>query len=139
MKATNVLAKVFNGQEVLFRENVITGQPEVRINEVAKFCGWIEIAKSGNECIKWSRVNKYLGEIGASTQVATGDFIPEYIMYPLIGKANNEKATQFMLWVGSVLVDLRTKGVVILDHAKDETIEFEKKFGKYRIRKTYCK
>jgi len=100
----------FNGTNVGFRINQITGESEVRIDEVAKFCGWTEIAKSGNECIKWTRVNKYLTELGASTQVATGNFIPEYIMYPLIGKANNEKATQFMLWVGQVLTEIRQTG-----------------------------
>lgn len=130
-----VLAEVYDGQEVFFRNE--NGQPEVRINEVAKFCGWTEIGKSGNESIKWRRVNKYLVDLGASTQVATGDYIPEYIMYPLIGKAQNEKATKFMLWVGQIMTQLRNTGVVILDHAKEDAIEFEKKFGKYRIRKTF--
>ena len=132
-----VLTKEFEGQEVAFRNNDTTGQTEVRINEVARFCGWTRIANSGNEVIRWTTVNKFLKELSCQ-QVGTGDFIPEYIMYPLIGKANNEKATQFMLWVGKILVDLRVKGIVILDNAKDETIEFEKKFGKYRIRKTFA-
>jgi len=106
----NLTIRKFNGTDVGFRINQTTGASEVRIDEVAKFCGWTEIAKSGNECIKWIRVNKYLTELGASTQVATGNFIPEYIMYPLIGKANNERATKFMLWVGQVLTEIRQTG-----------------------------
>jgi len=130
----NVLTEIYEGQEVAFREGV--SGSEVRIDEVAKFCGWTQ-SKGGKEYIKWERVNEHLMGLGFSPEVGKGDFIPEYIMYPLIGKANNDRATQFMLWVGKVLVDLRIKGVVILDHAKEETIEFEKKFGTYRIRKTF--
>lgn len=114
----NVLTKVYEEQEVAFREN--NGQSEVRIDEVARFCGWTEIAKSGNECIKWARVNKHLVDLGASTVVATGDFIPEYIMYPLIGKAKNDRATQFMLWVGKVLVEIRQNGAYISPNITEE-------------------
>ena len=42
-----------------------------------------------------------------------GDFIPENIMYPLIGMADmtkNNKARDFMLWVGQVLTEIRTTG-----------------------------
>lgn len=42
-----------------------------------------------------------------------------------------------MLWVGEVLEQLRKTGVVILEDASDESIDFEKKYGKYRIRKTF--
>lgn len=138
MKELQVLTQEFNGVKVGFRigEN---GQSEVRIDEVAKFCGWTKTAESGNEVINWTRLRKYLSELGMVQKCTSGDFIPEYIMYPLIGKANNEKATQFMLWVGKTLVDLRIKGVVIMEHAKKETIDFEIKFGKYRIRKTFVK
>lgn len=61
-------------------------------------------------------------------------------MYPLIGMADfkkNEKARDFMLWVGQVLTQLRTKGVVITENATEEAIDFEKKYGTYRIRKTF--
>lgn len=135
MKNNNTIMREFDGQEVVFRQNQ-NGVSEVKIDEVAKFCGWTRIAKSGNEVIRWERVNEYLCELGVPTS-GHGDFIPEFIMYPLIGKANNPLATKFMLWVGQVLTDLRTKGVVILEHAKEEAIDFEKKFGKYRIRKTF--
>lgn len=130
----NLVSKNFKGQEIIFKE--INGQHMVRINEVANFCGWTETAKSGNKSIMWRRVNKYLAELGIDT-CADGDFIPEFVMYALIGKAKNAAATEFMLWVGQTLTELRTKGVVILDHAEDETIDFEKKFGKYRIRRTF--
>lgn len=132
-KEQNIITKEFDGVEIYFK--TIEGTSYVRIDEVAKFCGWTQV-KKGKEYIKWERVNGFLEEIN-SPQVGKGDFIPEYQMYMLIGKANNERATKFMLWVGQVLVELRTKGVVILENAEDEVIDFEKKFGAYRIRKTF--
>lgn len=130
----SIITRNYEGVDVHFKE--INGVSSVRIDEVARFCGWTKIAKSGNEVIRWSRVNEHLKELGVST-CGHGDFIPEYIMYPLIGKAKNERATQFMLWVGQVLVELRQSGCVILDNADDEVIDYKKKYGIYRIRKTF--
>lgn len=135
-KNLRMLTKLYEGEEVAFRSNVTTGISEVCIDNVAKFCGWTQI-KNAKEYVKYERVNGFLKELGFSPQVGKGDFIPERIMYPLIGKANNERATRFMLWVGEVLEQLRKTGVVILEDASEESIDFEKKYGKYRIRKTF--
>lgn len=133
----NLITKNFKGQEIVFKE--IDGQHMVRVDEVAKFCGWTytKEERKNKEFTRWNTINKHLVDLGVSQEVATGDFIPEFVMYALIGKAKNAAATEFMLWVGQTLTELRTKGVVILDHAEDETIDFEKKFGKYRIRRTF--
>ena len=64
-------------------------------------------------------------DLGMSQEVATGDFIPEYIMYPLIGKANNEKATQFMLWVGKVIAEIRQTGSYTLEGSNSYRNEIE--------------
>ena len=133
-KENNIITKEFEGTEIQFKMNK-QGQSFVRIDEVAKFCGWRQIKKE-KEYIRWETVNKFMKELN-SQEVGKGDFIPEYIMYPLIGKAKNEKATKFMLWVGQVLTQLRQKGVVILDNASEEAIDFEKKFGIQRIRRTF--
>lgn len=129
----NLITRNFKGIEIIFKE--IEGQHMVRIDEVAKFCGWTTIV-DGKEYLRLNRANKHLKTL-ALPVVAKGDFIPEFAMYALIGKANNAAATEFMLWVGQTLTELRTKGVVILDHASQETINFEEKFGKYRIRRTF--
>jgi len=121
-KNLKMLTKLYEGETVTFRTNLTTGQPEVKIDEVAKFCGWTKIANSGNEVIRWSRVNGYLEEMGVPT-CGHGDFIPEYTMYPLIGKAKNERATQFMFWVGKVLVEIRTNGGYISDNASEEQVD----------------
>jgi prophage antirepressor-like protein/Holliday junction resolvase RusA-like endonuclease len=112
-KEQEIIKKEFEGQEVAFRET--DGVSECRINEVAKFCGWTTIAKSGNEVIRWARVKEKLELLGVAN-VGNGDFIPESIMYPLIGMADfkkNEKAREFMIWVGQVLVEIRKHGAYI--------------------------
>lgn len=137
MKELQLLTEKFEGQNITFRLTENTS--EVMIDDVARFCGWNKVeTRSGRktESIRWKRVNEYLTELGVPT-CGHGDFIPEYIMYALIGKAKNEKATKFMLWVGQVLTQLRQKGVVILENATKEAINFEEKFGTYRIRKTF--
>lgn len=137
MKELQLLTEKFEGQNITFRLTENTS--EVMIDDVARFCGWNKVeTRSGRktESIRWKRVNEYLSELGVPT-CGHGDFIPEYVMYALIGKAKNEKATKFMLWVGQVLTQLRQKGVVILENATKEAINFEEKFGTYRIRKTF--
>jgi len=129
MENNNVLTRIYEEREVAFREN--NGQNEVRIDEVARFCGWTRIANSGNEVIRWERVNGFLKDLSCP-QVGTGDFIPEYIMYPLIGKANNDRATQFMLWVGKVLVEIRQNGAYV---SPDITPLQEEKLDKYSTNK----
>lgn len=133
MQKNKIVTRNYEGVDIYFQE--INGVSHVRIDEVAKFCGWTQI-KKGKEYVRWETVNGFLEELN-SQHVGKGDFIPEYLMYPLIGKASNEKATAFMLWVGQVLVELRQSGCVILDNADDKVIDYKKKYGIYRIRKTF--
>ena len=103
----NLITREYNGVEVHFE--IIDGESYVAIEDVARFCGWTDI-KNGKEYIRWNRVNGHLKELGVSPQVEKNYFIPEYIMYPLIGKAKNEQSTQFMLWVGKVIAEIRQNG-----------------------------
>ncbi|MDG6877319.1 hypothetical protein [Clostridium perfringens] len=134
MKELQLLTEKFEGQNITFRLGENTS--EVMIDDVANFCGWTR-EKNNKQYIMWDRVNEYLAELHFPQKCGKKDFIPEYVMYALIGKAKNEKATKFMLWVGQVLTQLRQKGVVILENATKEAINFEEKFGTYRIRKTF--
>jgi len=80
----------------VFRENAITEQSEERIDEVAKFCGWTRM-KGKKEYLMWDRVNVYLNNSGFPQMCGKDDYIPEHIMYALIGKAKSVKATR--LWI----------------------------------------
>lgn len=66
------------------------------------------------------------------------NFLTESGVYKLIFKSHKEEAEKFQDWVtDEILPQLRRTGVVILDHAEEEAIDYEKKFGTYRIRKTF--
>ena len=113
----------YEGEEVVFK--IENGVSYVRINEVAKFCGWSRIANSGNEVIRWDRVKEKLELLGVPN-VGYGDFIPESIMYPLIGMADmtkNTKARDFMMWVGQVLTEIRATGKY--DNKEHEIMKIE--------------
>ena len=101
-----IITRDYEGTEVKFE--LINGESYVSIEDVARFCGWTQV-KNGKEYVKWDRVNEFLSDLN-SPQVGKDDFIPEYIMYPLIGKAKNEKATKFMLWVGKTIAEIRQTG-----------------------------
>ena len=116
----NLIKTKYNNEEVVFK--VENGVSYVRVDEVAKFCNFGEL-KNEKFYPKWSRINDYLLDLNFSTEVAKGDFIPEYIMYALIGKAKNEKATQFMLWVGQVLTEIRATGKY--DNKEHEIMQIE--------------
>ena len=112
----DLITKKYNGVEVHFE--IIDRESYVAIEDVARFCGWTQI-KNDKEYIRWDTVNGYLSEMGISQQVGKNDFIPEYIMYPLIGKAKNERATQFMIWVGKVIAEIRQNGSYSLKTKSD--------------------
>lgn len=53
------------------------GTAYLRLEDVARGLGFTETAASGNECVKWSRVRKYLADLGVDTCV--DGHLPEYI------------------------------------------------------------
>lgn len=64
--------------------------------------------------------------------------INESGVYSLIFGSKLESAKQFKRWVTSeILPTLRRSGVVVLESATDESIDYQAKYGKYRIRKTF--
>jgi prophage antirepressor-like protein len=75
------------------------GVAQLNAEDVARGWGFTQIAKSGNEVVRWERVNKYLTEFGfvptCGDGVAKDDFIPENMVYRLGFKASNETAQAF--------------------------------------------
>ena len=77
-------------------------------------------------------------EIPSIGGMQTTSLIPEADIYRLIFGSKLPEAEKFQNWVfEEVLPQLRTKGVVITENATEEAIDFEKKYGTYRIRKTF--
>lgn len=82
------------------------GTAYLRLEDVARGLGFTEIAASGNQCVKWSRVKKYLSDFGIDTSVdgALSDYIPENIFYRLAMKAKNETAEKFQALVADEII-----------------------------------
>ena len=75
------------------------GNAWLNAEDVARGWGFTQIAKSGNEVVRWERVNSYLNEFGfiptSGDGTKPGDFLPENMVYRLGFKANNERAQAF--------------------------------------------
>ncbi len=79
----------------------------LKLENVARGLGFTEIAKSGNECIRWRTVRKYLEDFGIATSCdgeELPDFIPENIFYRLAMKAKNEAAEKFQALVADEII-----------------------------------
>lgn len=83
------------------------GVAYLKLENVARGLGFTEIAASGNECVRWRTVRKYLEDLGIAT-CCDGknlpDFIPENIFYRLAMKAKNETAEKFQALVADEII-----------------------------------
>lgn len=79
------------------------GVAYLKLEAVARGLGFTQTAKSGNEVVRWERVNKYLKELGVPTCGDVG-FIPENIFYRLAMKAKNETAERFQALVADEII-----------------------------------
>ena len=55
------------------------GTAWLNAEDVARGLGFTTVATSGNECVRWARVNGYLAEFGYSKAVGKEDFIHEIL------------------------------------------------------------
>lgn len=106
------------------------------VEQVARSLGFTTVARSGNETIRWSRVNSYLPD--NLPQVAKGDFIPEPLVYKLAFKAKNELAEKFQDWLAiEVIPSIRKTGsyqkpqthLEVLQGTINQLIEQDKKLN----------
>ena len=87
------------------------GTIPLNAEDVACGLGFTFVAKSGNEVVRWNRVNEYLREFGFSQDVAKDDYIPENMFYRLAMKASNEVAQIFQAKVADeILPTIRRTG-----------------------------
>lgn len=81
------------------------GTAYLKLETVARGLGFTRTADSGNEVIRWERVNKYLDELGFIVPTSGHDtFIPENIFYRLAMKAKNEAAEKFQALVADEII-----------------------------------
>ena len=116
----------FNNELFQLEVKSENGESLFNVESVARSLGITQIAKSGNEVVRWERVNKYLNlsspQVGTviSPQVEKGSFISEPMVYKLAFKANNEVAEKFQDWLAmEVLPSLRKNGMYATDELLD--------------------
>ena len=89
----------------------------LRLETVARGLGFTRIAASGNEVVRWGRVDGYLLELGVPTCGHDG-FIPENIFYRLAMKAKNETAEKFQAKIADeVIPSIRKHGMYATEGA----------------------
>lgn len=92
---------------------------------VAKSLGLTTVAKSGNVCVRWQRVNAYL-KLTGSNQISKGSFITEQQAYKLAFKANNSLAEQFQDWLAEdVIPSIRKTGKYEVKQEIEQTVLYD--------------
>lgn len=104
------------------------GTAYLKLETVARGLGFTRIAASGNEVVRWERVEGYLKELGVPT-CGHDDFIPENIFYRLAMKAKNETAEKFQAKVADEIIpSIRRTGSYSSGKSKIEQSAFMVKF-----------
>lgn len=123
--------QVFNNRELNVEVRTIVNQDGsilISAEDTAKGFGWTRVATSGNEVIRWDRVNKYICELGPYPQVGMNDYIPESLFYMLGMKASNAVAQKFQKWLAiDVIPSIRRTGGYL---GTDETMTDEEIMAK---------
>lgn len=87
------------------------GTAYLKLETVARGLGFTRCAESGNEVVRWERVDKYLREIGFMPTSGHDGYIPENIFYRLAMKAKNETAEAFQAKIADeVIPSIRRTG-----------------------------
>lgn len=106
--------QIFNNEELKLKVRAIQnddGSISINAEDTARGFGWTTVAKSGNEVVRWARLNEYCNEFGFSQQVGKDDYIPESLFYRLGMKANNAVADKFQNWLAmEVIPSIRKTG-----------------------------
>jgi prophage antirepressor-like protein len=86
------------------------GTAHLNLEDVARGLGFTRVATSGNEVVRWERVDKYLVDMGVPTCGHEG-YIPESVFYRLAMKAKNAIAESFQSTVANnILPEIRKTG-----------------------------
>lgn len=95
------------------------GTAYLNLEAVARGLGFTYVATSGNEVVRWKRVEGYLKELGVAT-CGYDEYIPESVFYRLAMKAKNEVAEAFQAKIAEeVIPSIRKHG----DYMTQETLE----------------
>ena len=98
------------------------GTVYLKLETVARGLGFTRIADSGNEVVRWERVDGYLKDLGVPT-CGHDDFIPENIFYRLAMKAKNEVAEKFQSKIADeVIPSIRKHGAYMTPQTLEQAL-----------------
>ena len=99
---------------------------QLNLEDVARGLGFTTVATSGNECVRWARVEQYLTDLGFNKDneyLPDDTFIPENIFYRLAMKAKNEVAEKFQARVADeILPSIRKHGAYMTDRTIEKAL-----------------
>ncbi len=98
------------------------GTAYLKLETVARGLGFTTVATSGNEVVRWKRIEGYLNDLGVPT-CGHDDFIPENIFYRLAMKAKNEAAEAFQAKIADeVIPSIRKHGAYMTPESLEAAI-----------------
>ena len=110
----------------------------LNLEGVARGLGFTRIAASGNEVVRWERVEGYLKELGFVPTCGHGEgepYIPENIFYRLCMKGKNEAAEAFQAKVADeVIPAIRKHGAYLTDSATEALFNDPETFAKLAVK-----
>lgn len=103
------------------------GTAYLNLEAVARGLGFTEMAASGNKCVRWRTIRKYLEDLKFIATSCDGDklpdFIPENVFYRLAMKAKNETAEKFQALVADEIIpSIRKHGAYLTPQKVDEIL-----------------
>lgn len=113
-----------NGRGISLPVKEVDGQVYFEAEAAAIGLGISQLAHSGNEVVRWERVNKYLGiPTSGDGKIGKGDWITEPQFYKLAFKASNDVADKFQDWVATeVLPSIRKHGAYMTQEKIEEAL-----------------
>lgn len=108
-----------NGVRGYIDENSVV---QLNLEDISRGLGFTTVATSGNEVVRWSRVNNYLTDMKFPHFVGK-EFVPENIFYRLAMKAKNETAELFQAKVADeILPSIRKNGAYMTPETIERTL-----------------
>ena len=134
MKKDNVVA--LNKTEVLGKDFLIYGdvlEPLFLAKDVAEMLEHNQVARMIELVDEDEKLKCLVSTSGQSREMW---FLTEDGLYEVLMQSRKPIAKAFKKEVKAIVKQLRQTGVVITESATEEAIDFESKYGKYRIRRT---
>lgn len=99
------------------------GMAQLNLDDISRGLGFTQTAASGNEVVRWERVNKYLTELRFIPTSGDVQYIPENVFYRLAMKAKNETAEIFQSKVADeILPTIRKHGAYMTPETIEKTL-----------------